>query len=78
MAVSEFEVFVRDAERRLSFAFAAAYGPELGREATADSVAYAWEHWDRLPRDQCDAIVDDRLRAVRRRGAPSQVVPVMR
>lgn len=41
-------MFVRDAERRLSFAFAAAYGPELGREATAESVAYAWEHWDRL------------------------------
>ena len=41
-------MFVRDAERRLSYAFAAAYGPELGREATAESMAYAWEHWDRI------------------------------
>lgn len=48
MTVAEFEAFVRVAERRLSFAFAAAYGPELGREATAEAVAYAWEHWERL------------------------------
>ncbi len=44
----EFEVFVREAEQRLSFAFAAAYGPDLGKDATAEAVAYAWEHWDRL------------------------------
>ena len=44
----EFDHFVRDAERRLSYAFAAAYGPELGAEATAEAVAYAWEHWKRL------------------------------
>lgn len=48
MTVSEFETFVAGAERRLSFAFAAAYGPELGREATAEAVAYAWEHWERI------------------------------
>ncbi|MFV1971265.1 MAG: RNA polymerase sigma factor [Acidimicrobiia bacterium] len=48
MTVAEFEAFVRNAEGRLSFAFAAAYGPELGREATAEAVAYAWENWERL------------------------------
>lgn len=45
---TEFETFVRDAERRLSYAFAAAYGPDLGAEATAEAIAYAWEHWKRL------------------------------
>lgn len=43
-----FDRFVPDAERRLSFAFAAAYGPEVGVEATAEALAYAWEHWERL------------------------------
>jgi RNA polymerase sigma factor (sigma-70 family) len=48
MTSSDFETFVSTAERKLSFALAAAYGPELGREATAEALAYAWEHWDRL------------------------------
>lgn len=43
-----FDLFVRDTERRLSFALAAAYGPELGAEATAEALAYAWEHWERI------------------------------
>lgn len=41
----EFSVFVKDVEPRLSYALAAAYGVEVGREATADALAYAWEHW---------------------------------
>lgn len=45
---ASFDQFVGDAERRLSFAFAAAYGPEVGAEATAEALAYAWEHWERL------------------------------
>lgn len=43
-----FDDFVHDAERRLSFALGAAYGPEIGAEATAEALAYAWEHWERL------------------------------
>ena len=50
-----FDGFVRSAEERLSFAFAAAYGPELGADATAEALAYAWEHWDR-PRDMKNPI----------------------
>lgn len=42
---AEFTAFVRDAEPRLSYALAAAYGVEVGAEATADALAYAWEHW---------------------------------
>lgn len=35
-------------EPRLRRALVAAYGPELGAEATADALAWAWEHDDRL------------------------------
>ncbi len=31
---------------RLSYALAAAYGVEVGRESTADALAYAWEPWN--------------------------------
>ena len=41
----EFTSFVGLVEPRLSFALAAAYGVEVGREATADALVYAWEHW---------------------------------
>jgi len=44
----DFEAFVRDVEPRLSRAFAAAYGFEDGRDATAEALAYAFEHWERL------------------------------
>jgi DNA-directed RNA polymerase specialized sigma24 family protein len=44
----DFEAFVRETEPRLARAFAAAYGFEDGRDATAEALAYAFEHWDRL------------------------------
>lgn len=44
----DFEAFVKEAEPRLSRALAAAYGFEDGRDATAEALAYAFEHWDRL------------------------------
>jgi len=47
-AWADFEAFVRDVEPRLSRALAAAYGFEDGRDATAEALAYAFEHWDRL------------------------------
>lgn len=40
--------FVRGAEAKLSFALAAAYGPDIGSEATAEALAYAWENWKRV------------------------------
>ncbi len=43
-----FTRFVKEVEPRLSHAFFAAYGPEVGSDVTADSLAYAWEHWDRI------------------------------
>ena len=43
-----FEAFVADAEPRLRRALVAAYGFEEGRDAAAEALAYAWEHWPRL------------------------------
>lgn len=40
--------FVRIAETKLSFALAAAYGPDVGSEATAEALAYAWENWKKV------------------------------
>jgi len=45
---ADFDDFVADVEPRLRRALVAAYGPEAGREATADALAWAWQHWDRL------------------------------
>jgi len=39
---------VEGVEPRLRRALVAAYGSERGREATAEALAYAWEHWGRL------------------------------
>jgi len=43
-----FTRFVKETEPRLSHALAAAYGPEVGAEATADALLWAWENWDRV------------------------------
>ena len=45
-----FTRFVKEAEPRLSYALAAAYGFEIGAEATADALAWGWEHWSDLRR----------------------------
>jgi DNA-directed RNA polymerase specialized sigma24 family protein len=39
---------VKRTEQRLQTALVAAYGFERGHEATAEALAYAWEHWERL------------------------------
>lgn len=40
--------FARRVEPRLRYALVAGCGPERGIEATAEALAYAWEHWDRI------------------------------
>ena len=47
-ATDSYTEFVEEADPRLKRALAAALGPERGLEATADALAYGWEHWDRL------------------------------
>lgn len=46
--IEEFETFVRTVEPRLRRALIAAYGSERGREAAAESLAYAWANWSRV------------------------------
>ena len=43
-----FDSFADDARARLRKALIARYGPEVGSEAAADAIAYAWQHWDRV------------------------------
>src|SRR5215472_13921327 len=43
-----FEAFVLATEPPLRRALIAAYGYEDGREAAAEALAYAWEHWARV------------------------------
>jgi RNA polymerase sigma factor (sigma-70 family) len=45
---AEFSAFVAATEPRLRRALSAAYGPQRGREATAEALAYGWEHWGAL------------------------------
>jgi len=45
---AQFTAFVAEHEPRLRQAFVAAYGGSRGREATAEALAFAWEHWARL------------------------------
>ena len=44
----EFTRFVKETEPRLSYALAAAYGIEIGAEATADALEWAWENWSKV------------------------------
>jgi DNA-directed RNA polymerase specialized sigma24 family protein len=46
--VEAFTEFVSEAEPKLRNALCAAFGGDRGREATADALAFAWEHWDRV------------------------------
>ena len=43
-----FEQFFARAEPVLRVALVGAFGPQLGRDATATALAWAWQNWDRL------------------------------
>lgn len=43
-----FDGLVQDVEPRLRHALVAVYGQEQGRDATAEALAYAWEHRDQI------------------------------
>ena len=43
-----FERFLAEVAPRLRRALVATYGAQVGREATVDALAYAWEHRERL------------------------------
>lgn len=44
-APTTFEEFCSEVQPRLRHAFAARYGHADGADATAEALAYAWEHW---------------------------------
>src|SRR5947199_6609234 len=46
--VDDFEAFVREVEPRLRRGLVAARGAVDGRDATAEALAYAWEHWNEV------------------------------
>ena len=43
-----FTDFVSEVESKLRRALTGALGADLGREATAEALAYGWEHWSRI------------------------------
>lgn len=43
-----FTDFVSEVESKLRRALTGAFGNELGREATAEALAYGWEQWSRI------------------------------
>jgi DNA-directed RNA polymerase specialized sigma24 family protein len=43
-----FEEFVATSGVRLRAGLVAAYGPQVGIDAAAEALAYAWEHWPRV------------------------------
>ena len=45
---SDFREFVGEAEPRLRRGLVAGFGIQIGEEATAAAIAYAWEHWARV------------------------------
>jgi DNA-directed RNA polymerase specialized sigma24 family protein len=47
-----FEAFFAAAEPRLRRALVAAHGFDRGREAVAEALAWAWEHWGELQRKE--------------------------
>lgn len=47
-AAAAFTIFVRTVGPRLKQSLIAALGGELGREATAEALAWGWENWPRL------------------------------
>jgi RNA polymerase sigma factor (sigma-70 family) len=46
--VDSFTEFVKDNEPRLRHALSAVFGTDLGKEMTAESLGYGWEHWERV------------------------------
>jgi DNA-directed RNA polymerase specialized sigma24 family protein len=44
----EFLEFARAVEPPLRAALVARFGPQHGREAAAETLSWAWEHWERL------------------------------
>jgi len=76
-----FTAFVEEVEERVRHALVPAAGIDAAREATADALAYAWEHWERIesmdnPAGYLYRVAQTSLRRSRRR--PVALPPVDR
>lgn len=47
-SLDEFDTFVRSTEERLRDALSATLGSEIGRDAAAEALIYAWQHWPKV------------------------------
>lgn len=48
ITTDSFTEFVNEVEPRLKRALVAAFGTDVGVEATAEALAHGWEHWSRV------------------------------
>jgi len=79
-ADERFTTFVENVGARLRQALIASYGPEVGAEATAEALAYAWEHWEQIramdnPAGYLYRVGQSRSRRYRRRHVVLPPVP---
>src|SRR5437016_2702008 len=70
-----FEDFFVRVEPRLRVALTSLYGADMGREATAEAMAWAFEYWDRVkgmehPVSYLYRVGQSRTRRLRRRRPP--------
>jgi DNA-directed RNA polymerase specialized sigma24 family protein len=73
--IDAFRAFVGESEARLRQALSATLGTQAGRDATADAMGYAWEHWERIqpmdnPAGYLYAVGRDRARKFFRKQRP--------
>lgn len=71
-----FTAFVGDVEPRLRRALVALRGPEAGRDATAEALAWAWEHWGEVQAMENPAGYLYRVGTSRSRGRRRALLPV--
>lgn len=81
VTVDAFERFATEVEPRLRAALSATLGSDTGREATAEAIAYAWEHWSRVaamdnPAGYLFVVGRDRGRRMQRRRRTVTLMPV--
>jgi DNA-directed RNA polymerase specialized sigma24 family protein len=67
----DFTDFVLACEPNLRRGLVALYGPERGRDATAEALAYAWEHWREL--DHIDNLAGYLFRVAQSRSRERQM-----
>ena len=71
-----FTSFVAEVEPRLRRALVGLRGAEAGRDATAEALAWAWEHWDQVELMENPAGYLYRVGTSRSRGRRRALLPV--